>query len=666
MSASDNTSIKKYNSMNNQFSRKSSGNETEKKKINVIKNVSNTDVFGFAVEKTWFNIPITNTCVSANATIQSSIITTPIIYKIPDMTIPVALKFRNKPNIISFDANGITISEIVLEFSGVFFTNVNLSRDGISIATNITGTTYTDTGLTVNTSYTYVITPINSCNSCNNSGITSEVTQKTLPNLTSLSISSASSSQIVLAYTGNYTDVSISRNGSVIATGVAGTSYTDAYVLIGNTYYTYIVIPHNSAGAGTSLTITQKTLPNLTSLSISSFTTSLLLTYTGNYINVSISRDGSVIATGVTGTSYTDASGLTANTSYTYDVTPYDISGNAGITSTITKKTLPNLTSLSISGTSSIIVLSYTGNYTNVSISRNSTIIATGITTTTFTDSSGLIGNTSYTYIVTPYDTSGNAGITSTITQKTLPNLTSLSISSFTESQIVLAYTGNYNNVSISRNGTTISTNITGTSYTDASGLTANTSYTYIVTPYDTSGNAGIIIYTITQKTLPNLTSLSISSFTETQIVLAYSGNYNSVSISRNGTTISTGITGTSFTDASILTANTSYTYIVTPYNISGNAGITSTITQKTLPNLTSLSISSFTSTQIVLAYTGNFTNVSISRNGTTIATGITTTTYTNVGLTPNTSYTYIVTPYNSSSIEGSTLTLTITQSTSI
>jgi hypothetical protein len=147
--------------------------------------------------------------------------------------------------------------------------------------------------------------------------------------------------------------------------------------------------------------------------------------------------------------------------------------------------------------------------------------------------------------------------------------------------EIVLAYTGNYTTVSITRDGSAILTDSSGTTYTDASGLTANTSYTYIVIPYDVSGNAGTSM-TITQLTLPNLTSLSVSSYTDTEIVLAYTGNYATVSITRDGSVIATNITGTTYTDTG-LTPNTSYTYIITPYNSSNIAGSTSTIIQSTI-----------------------------------------------------------------------------------
>jgi hypothetical protein len=559
-------------------------------------------------------------------------------------------------NIISLSVSSETTTQIVLAYTGNY-TSVSITRNGTSIATDISGTTYTDTGLTANTSYIYIVTP----NGLAGAGTTSTITKSTLPTMTALSVTSTTVSQIVLAFSGNYTSLSITRNGTIIETDISGTTYTDSG-LTSNTSYTYIFTPYNSdSTAGSTSTITQSTLTNITSLSVSSFTESqIVLAYTGGYTNVSISRDGTSIATDVTASTYTDSSGLSANTSYTYTVTPNDASGNSGTSSSITQITLPTITSLSITSTTvSQIVLAFSGNYTNVSITRNGTSIATDISGTTYTDSSGLTGNTSYVYIVTPYNSVGIPSTTSTITKTTLPNLTSLSTSDVTDTQIKLVFLGNFTTVSITRDGTSIATDISGI-YTDSE-LTANTSYTYIVTPYNSDGIVGTTS-TITQITLSDLTSLSVSSFTASQVVLIYDGSYTNVNISRNGTDISsaTHITGTTFTDTG-LTANTSYTYIVTPYNSVGIAGTTSTITKITLSGVTSLSVLSYTASQIVLAFSGSYTNVSISRNGTDISTNVTDTTYTDTDLSANTSYTYILTPYNSNSVAGTTSTVSQT-----
>jgi hypothetical protein len=601
-----------------------------------------TDSSGLSgsTEYSYTIIPYTLTSV-AGSSVSFSATTSSAIASLSSLTVP-----------------SITTTQIVLAYSGSY-TSVNITRDGSSIATGVTTSTYTDTGLTVNTSYTYVVTPYNILGI----GTASTITKKTSPNMTALSISGFTTTQIVLSYTGNFTNVSITRDGSSIATGVTTSTYTNIG-LTANTSYVYVVAPYNSDGlAGITSTITKSTLPSMTSISVSSETdTQIVLAYTGNFTNVSISRDGTSMATGVTTSTYTDSSGLNANTSYTYVVTPYNLEGIIGnATVTITKSTLPSMTTSVLSETATQIVLAFSGSYTNVSITRDGTSIATNVIGSTYTDSSGLTANTSYTYVITPYNSDNNAGSASSITQSTLSNITSLSVSSETTTQIVLAYTGNYTSVSITRNGTSIATSITGTTYTDT-GLTTNTSYTYIVTP---NGSAGAgTLSTITKSTLPTMTALSITSTTVSQIVLTFSGNYTSLSITRNGTIIETDISGITYTDSG-LTANTSYTYIFTPYNSDSIAGSTLTITQSTLTNITSLSVSSFTASQIVLAYTGGYTNVSITRGGTSIATDVSGTTYTDTGLTGNTSYTYIVTPNDASGNSGTSSTITqITQST--
>ena len=56
MSASDYISKKKYEHMKNTFRTKDSSNEISKKKINVIRNVHNIDVFGEPIETKWFGV----------------------------------------------------------------------------------------------------------------------------------------------------------------------------------------------------------------------------------------------------------------------------------------------------------------------------------------------------------------------------------------------------------------------------------------------------------------------------------------------------------------------------------------------------------------------------------------------------------------------------------
>lgn len=87
--------------MLNKFGTKDSSSETAKKKINVVRNIQNLDVFGDPITTTWFGIDLTTTDIRnvPNAKIQSLIHTTPLITKTPEMTIEPALKNMIPPNI---------------------------------------------------------------------------------------------------------------------------------------------------------------------------------------------------------------------------------------------------------------------------------------------------------------------------------------------------------------------------------------------------------------------------------------------------------------------------------------------------------------------------------------------------------------------------------------
>ena len=101
MSSSDYISKKKYKNMLNKFTTKDSGNETAKKKINIIRNIKNTDIFGDPISTTWFGVGLTAKEInqSPNAQIKSLVHTTPLFTKTPEMTIEPALKNMVPPNI---------------------------------------------------------------------------------------------------------------------------------------------------------------------------------------------------------------------------------------------------------------------------------------------------------------------------------------------------------------------------------------------------------------------------------------------------------------------------------------------------------------------------------------------------------------------------------------
>ena len=131
----------------------------------------------------------------------------------------------------------------------------NVKRAAVSggsyttIATGITGTSYTDTGVTAGSTYYYVVSAVNGFNESDNSAEASAAVLAAPQNLTA----SANLSQAALSWTSvaNAASYNIKRaivSGGpylTIATGITATSYTDTGLTAGVTYY-YVVSAVNS------------------------------------------------------------------------------------------------------------------------------------------------------------------------------------------------------------------------------------------------------------------------------------------------------------------------------------------------------------------------------------------------------------------------------------
>ena len=251
-----------------------------------------------------------------------------------------------------------------------------IRRDGSIIVANTgnTNVTYTDTGRLPGTSYSYTVAAINGAGagdqSSSASGTTDPIVADAPTSLTAAAGSTPSSmidlSWTAPAYTGGAPIVGyrITENragaGDVVIVGNTG-SIATTYTRTGLdrvVSYTYKVAAINSAGIGTnSNTATLTTaaeLPGaptgltLTAGSPANTVISLAWTAPADTGGVAISgyrikRNGSTIVanTGSTNTTYS-ATGLTNNTTYTFNVAAINTAGTGGDSTTESRDTLPN------------------------------------------------------------------------------------------------------------------------------------------------------------------------------------------------------------------------------------------------------------------------------------------------------------------------------------
>jgi chitodextrinase len=140
-------------------------------------------------------------------------------------------------------------------------------RNGIPIASNVPVTSYQDTGLISNTTYSYQVEAMASSGTLSGESLASNsVVATTIPSApTNLTATPVSSAQINLSWTasaGPGLTYTLLRNGSPIATGMTGTSYSDSG-LAGAARYSYEVEAVNLSGTSAPSNIANVTQPTV-------------------------------------------------------------------------------------------------------------------------------------------------------------------------------------------------------------------------------------------------------------------------------------------------------------------------------------------------------------------------------------------------------------------
>ena len=645
----------------------------------------------------------------------------------------------SKPSALSASASSSSVIQLAWTDNSGNETNFRIERKTGSSAfsevgtVNANSTSYTDSGLQPNTTYSYRVRAQNAAGNSGYTNAATATTNNTQPNAPSaLSASASSASVIQLAWTdnsGNETSFRIERKTGSSAFSEIGTvnanstSYTDSG-LQPNTTYSYRVRAQNAAGnsgySNTANATTDDTLPSkpaaLSANASSSSTVQLAwVDNSGNETSFRIERKtgsgafSEIGTVNANSTSYTD-NGLQPNTAYSYRVRAQNAVGNSGYTNTATattNNTQPNAPSaLSANASSSSTVqlawVDNSGNETSFRIERKtgsgafSEIGTVNANSTSYTDN-GLQPNTAYSYRVRAQNAVGNSGYTNTATattNNTQPNAPSaLSANASSSSTVQLAWVDNSGNETSFRierkTGSSAfseigTVNANSTSYTD-NGLQPNTAYNYRVRAQNAVGNSGYsnTATATTNNTLPNAPSaLSASASSASVIQLAWTDNSDNETSFRIERKAGSGAfseigtvnaNSTSYTDNE-LQPNTAYSYRVRAKNAVGNSGYTNTATattNNTLPNAPSaLSASASSASVIQLAWTDNSDNETsfrierktgsgaFSEIGTVNANS---TRYTDNGLQPNTAYSYRVRAKNAVGNSGYTNTATAT-----
>ena len=307
---------------------------------------------------------------------------------------------------------------------------------GVVLLATVTSTTFTDTGLTPATAYTYTVKAKDAAGNWAVSGSATVTTLDTIaPTVPGTPVASGTTGVgTTLTWTASTDNVGVTgyevyRGLGLIATVTTLTlTFTDAG-LTPATQYSYTIKAKDAAGNGavsgaTAVTTLDTLAPTAPGAPVASGTTSVgtTLTWTASTDNVGVTgydvyRGTTPIGT-VTSTTFTDT-GLTPSTMYSYSIRAKDAAGNESASLPTSVTTLaPDTTAPTVPGkpvasatTGTQTTLTWPGSTDNVGVTgyevyRGVVLIAT-VTATTFTDT-GLTAGATYSYTINAKDAAGN------------------------------------------------------------------------------------------------------------------------------------------------------------------------------------------------------------------------------------------------------------------
>ena len=340
--------------------------------------------------------------------------------------------------------------------SGAMSYNVKratVSGGPYSTITNVTGTSFTNTGLTNGTTYYYVVSAVNASGESANSSQASATpaAPPPAPPAPGGLAATAGNAQVALTWNASSgaTSYNVKRatvNGGpyTTVTSVTGTSFTNTGLTNGTTYY-YVVSASNAGGESgnssqASATPQLPVPPTPTGLAATGGNTQVALTWNAssgatsyNVKRATTSGGPYSTITNVTGTSFTNT-GLSNGTTYYYVVSAVNAGGespNSAQASATPQVPLPPApTGLAATGGDTQVALTWnassgaTGyNVKRGTVSGGPYSTITSVTGTSFTDT-GLTNGTTYYYVVSAVN-AGGEGANSTQASATPSSLPS-------------------------------------------------------------------------------------------------------------------------------------------------------------------------------------------------------------------------------------------------
>ena len=344
------------------------------------------------------------------------------------------------------------------------------------------------------------------------------------------------------------------------------------------------------------------------------------------------------------------------------------------------------------SGTTSRVALSWTAsaNATSYDIYKNGALWDSNITTTTYTNTTGVVAGTTYTYSVKAKNagatqtTNSNGTVSATALNCAVPGAFTMTVTpecsgtSTPRNKLTWTASANATGYNVYRNGVLYASSLTGTTYTNTA-VTTGTSYAYYVkakntTATQTTNSNGTQTVVALNCAAPGAFTISATaecSGTTSRVNLSWTASANATSydVYRNGSLYASDVTGTQFLNT-FVTVGTTYTYSMIAKNNIGtlansNGTLSATAIMCAPGTFTATPTCSGTTSAINLTWTAstNATSFDIYRNGNLYASDITGTSFLNTYLiTAGTTYTYYVKAKNTAgTLNNSNGTLSVT-----